>query len=143
MEPIPLFGKQYVSKVCPAIDAVLEEIRIIIFDWRVDKNEGVSEIELFNQAIYKAVKRGVKVRAIVNSEKVKDVVSKFGVEARVITSEKLMHTKLLILDRFHIVLGSHNFTQSAFSANHELSVYFVVQDFENPYIEYFERLWLS
>lgn len=140
-EPSPIFGSDYVKKVVPFINAVRDELRLVVYEWRFTINDDMSELALFNQAVADAVKRGVRVRAIVSSEAVKAQLLKIGVEAKVIHTGKTLHTKLLILDRFHIVLGSHNFTLSAFSANHELSVYFVVKNFENPYITYFENLW--
>lgn len=137
----PIFGSQYVDRVLPFIKNVDEEIRIVIFDWRVDRQPDVSALGLFNQAIFDAVARGVKVRAIVSSEKVKDALQKRGIHAKVLPTDKMLHTKLLILDRYHIVLGSHNFTKSAFTSNHELSIYFIATDYENPYIAYFDNLW--
>lgn len=140
-EPAPIFGSDYVNKVVPFIQNTQEEINIVIFDWRVPKSGEMSAISMFNDAIFDAVKRGVKVRAIVNSESLKDTLSKFGVFAKVWPHDSRLHTKLLILDRFHIVCGSHNFSESAFGSNHELSVFFVVSDFDNPYVNYFENLW--
>ena len=141
MEVAPIFGSQYVERVVPFIDSVQEEIRVIIYDWRVEKEPEVSALSLFNEAIWRAVARGVQVKAIVNSEKLKDVLSQKGVFAKVLTTNKMLHTKLLILDRFHVVLGSHNFTKSAFTSNHELSVYFLASDYENQFVAYFDNLW--
>lgn len=137
----PIFGSQYVERVVPFIKSVSEEIRIVIFDWRVYKELEMSALSIFNDAIFSAAARGVKVRAIVSSEKIKSFLLTKGIEAKVLPTEKMLHTKLLILDRFHIVLGSHNFTKSAFTSNHELSIYFVATEYENPYIAYFENLW--
>jgi len=140
-EPAPIFGSDYVSKIIPFLNAVRDELRVVIYDWRLTGQDDVSALSLFNQAIFDAVGRGVRVRAIVSHESTKALLQKHGVEAKVLPTEKCLHTKLLILDRFHIVVGSHNFTESAFSSNYELSVYFVVKDFENPFISYFENLW--
>lgn len=137
----PIFGNQYVERVLPFLNNVQEEILIIIYDWRADNELEVSALSMFNEAIFKAVERGVRVRAIVNSEKVKAILDRKGVFARVLPSDKILHTKLLVMDRSHIVLGSHNFTKHAFTSNHELSVYFIDSEFDNKYIAYFENLW--
>jgi len=142
-EPVPIFAQDYVDKVVPFINNTQEEIRIIIFDWRIPVTGEMSRVSLFNDAIFAAVARGVTVRAIVSSEKVKAVLSKMGVHAKVWPTDRRLHTKLLILDRFHIVLGSHNYTESAFSSNHELSVFFIVSEFENAFIKYFENMWTN
>ena len=138
---VPLFGAEYVRRIVPLIDAAQEEIMIIIFFWRVGSTKNPSAIGLFNEAIFKAVARGVRVRAIVNSEGVKAVLSARGVETKVLQTSRLLHTKLLIIDRLNIVVGSHNFTEGAFSSNYELSLYLYEQNADNEFITYFEHLW--
>lgn len=140
-EPSPIFGSEYVEKVVPFINNTQEEIMIVIFDWRIPIDGEMSAVSMFNDAIFNAVKRGVKVRAIVSSERVKAILDKMGVFAKVWPTDRRLHTKLLILDRFHIVVGSHNYTQSAFNGNHEISVFFVVSDFDNRFVQYFDNLW--
>jgi phosphatidylserine/phosphatidylglycerophosphate/cardiolipin synthase-like enzyme len=142
-EPTPIFANEYVDKVVPFIKNCIEEIRIIMFDWRIPEDGAMSRVSIFNDAIFEAVGRGVNVRAIVSSERVKAILEKMGVHAKVWPTDRRLHTKLLILDRFHIVLGSHNLTESAFSHNHELSVFFIVSEFENAFINYFENMWTN
>lgn len=141
MSVVPIFGSEYVNKIVPFIKNTLQEIRIVIYDWRMGGDNDMSALSIFNYAIFDAVKRGVEVRAIVSSETLKDQLSKRGVFCKVLSTEKMLHTKLLILDRYHIVLGSHNFTKNAFTSNYELSVYFIETEFENKFINYFENLW--
>ncbi|HQB31212.1 MAG TPA: phospholipase D-like domain-containing protein, partial [Syntrophales bacterium] len=38
------------------------------------------------------------------------------------TTERTMHAKIAVIDRRHVFLGSHNFTQSALKYNHEVSL---------------------
>lgn len=141
MEPVPIFGKEFVNKVSGMLANALDSIDIIVYEWKFDDRDKVSAIGLFNEAIFKAVNRGVKVRVITTSNKTKALLEKEGVMCKVLTTNKTLHTKILILDRFHIVLGSHNYTERAFTENYELSVYFVCSDFENKYVQYFENLW--
>lgn len=141
MEPVPIFGKEFVNKVSGMLANALDSIDIIVYEWKFEDNDKVSAIGLFNEAIFKAVKRGVKVRVITTSKKTQALLEKEGVICKVLTTNKTLHTKILILDRFHIVLGSHNYTERAFTENYELSVYFVCSDFENKYVQYFENLW--
>lgn len=142
-EPVPLFAQDYVEKVVPFINNVQEEIRIIIFDWRIPEDGVMSRVSIFNDAIFNAVKRGVNVRAIVSSESLKAKLDKFGVHAKVWPTDRRLHTKLIILDRYHIILGSHNFTENGFSFNHELSTFFIVSEFDNKFVNYFENMWTN
>lgn len=141
MEPVPIFGKDFVSKVTQMLANALDRVDIIVYEWRFDDRDIASAIGLFNQAIFDAVKRGVVVRVITTSKKTQALLQKNGVQCKVLETSRTLHTKLLILDRYHIVLGSHNYSETAFTSNYELSVYFVASDFDNKYVNYFENLW--
>jgi len=81
-----------------------------------------------------AVKRGVRVRAVMelsqesgdliktNAETAKRL-EKAGVKICHDPPGKVTHTKLVVIDRRHLFLGSHNLTQSALKYNHEASVW--------------------
>jgi len=140
-EPAPIFGSDYVSKIIPFLNAVRDELRVVIYDWRLTGQDDVSALSLFNQAIFDAVGRGVRVRAIVSHESTKALLQKHGVEAKVLPTEKCLHTKLLILDRFHIVVGSHNFTQSALGPNFEISACVYDANFLSEAKNFFNKIW--
>jgi len=84
-----------------------------------------------------------KVRAIVNSEDVACKLRKAGVDVKKFVSKHLLHCKLMIIDDKIVITGSHNYTQSAFEANFEISVILSelanISDFSN----FFNNLWLS
>lgn len=141
MEPVPIFGNEFVNKVSSMLANALDRIDIVVYEWKVEDSDSVSAIGLFNQAIFDAVKRGVTVRVITTSKKTQALLEKEGIKCKILTTNKTLHTKILILDRYHIVLGSHNYTERAFTENYELSVYFVSADFDNKYVQYFENLW--
>ncbi len=75
-----------------------------------------------------AHKRGVKVKVILeNSLKEKNqlaykLLSKEGIEVKYDKEKILTHTKLLVIDEYITILGSANWTYSAFEMNNESSV---------------------
>jgi phosphatidylserine/phosphatidylglycerophosphate/cardiolipin synthase-like enzyme len=140
-EPKAIVGNKFCGDVCELIEHANHNIDIVIFDWRVYPQGHVRNISIFNERIFSARERGVRVRALVNNETVLNFLKQQGVEAKKYELKKLLHTKLLIIDRKTIVLGSHNYTESAFSSNHEVSVSFTLTDSENDFIRYFEDLW--
>lgn len=140
-EPFLLFGSDFCDKICSAIDVALDEIKIVVYDWRFDDKNKSSKLGMFNDAIKRAVDRGVNVMAVVSNEETKSKLLKMGVNAKVLDTDKTLHTKLLIIDRFHIFTGSHNYTENAFSRNYEFSVYFILDDFDNPCVKYVENLF--
>ena len=123
-----IIGKEFPEKVIPLIEAAKKTIDIIVFDWRWYPQDPGSQVQLFNQSIVRATRRGVKVRAIANNDEVVRVLNENGVEAKKILTKKLVHCKIMIIDGGTVITGSHNYTQSAFQMNLELSV--ILHDFE-------------
>lgn len=141
MEITPIFGSQFCEMIIPLIDASELEIRIIIFNWRMPFITNKLMIQSFNDAIVRAVQRGVKVRCIVSNHAVASELGRFGINAKVLETAKRLHTKLMIIDHITIVVGSHNYSESAFNANHEVSVLFNCWENLNKFVEYFENMW--
>ena len=137
-----VIGQEFPTKVIPLIDGAKSNIRIVVFDWRWYANDPGSSVQLFNQAIIRAARRNVQVKAICNFESVVSALIACGCVARKLTTKNLVHVKLIIIDDKIVVIGSHNFTQNAFTTNHEASVIF--EDTENSQIliKFFDELWL-
>jgi phosphatidylserine/phosphatidylglycerophosphate/cardiolipin synthase-like enzyme len=115
-------GREYPAKVIPLIEQTKNSIDIIVFDWRWYPQDPGASVQLFNQAIIRAARRGVKIRAITNNDEINKVLNESGINAKRIQTKKLMHCKLMIIDERIIITGSHNYTQSAFQMNLEYSV---------------------
>ena len=117
-----IIGSQFVKKVCPIIDQAKQTIDIIVFDWRWYALDPANPAQIFNQSIIRAVKRGVKVRVITNIVEVIDILKQQGCNVRKPITKNLIHPKVMIIDDKTIILGSHNYTQSAFTTNFEVSI---------------------
>jgi len=141
MEQKLIFGSQFNKVVLPLLAQANDNIKIVIFDWRFESFDVKTEIGIFNNAIISAKNRGVNVRCVVNSKTIAQRLNNLSINARVIESERLMHTKLLIIDDKKVVVGSHNYSQSAFSSNYELSVFFDAFFCEKELSDYFEIMW--
>lgn len=141
MEPVAIIAQQYPKVVIPLVEQAEESISIIIFDWRWYPTIQGSTISQFNQAIISAKKRGVDVKCLVNNQGVADRLKSHGIEARLLHSQKMLHTKLLIIDDVKIVIGSHNYTQRGFSENEEASVFCTMNASDNSFKKYFSALW--
>jgi phosphatidylserine/phosphatidylglycerophosphate/cardiolipin synthase-like enzyme len=140
-EPIAIFGKNFPVVVIPLIDSAKHSIDIIVFDWRIYPDESAGSVREFNLSIKNAVERGVDVRVLVNNSAVGETLKKWGCKVKKLYSPKLMHAKLMIIDRRIIICGSHNYTQSAFSMNEEVSCAFSMSDDYNDFVQYFNRLY--
>lgn len=141
MKNIAIIGKQFPKTLIPLINQARNTIDIIIFDWRWYPSDVGCVVQLFNQSIVRAIRRGVKVRVITPSEYMVSILKSVGCEVKKIPTKKLIHCKLMILDNSKIIIGSHNYTKSAFYLNLEISVLLHDPIFKNDLINFFNDLW--
>ncbi len=123
-----IIGKEFPIKVIPLINEAKKTIDIIVFDWRWYPQDIGNSVQIFNQAIILATRRGVVIRVIANNDEIINILNQNGCKAKKILTKKLVHSKIMIIDGRTAIIGSHNYTQSAFQMNLELSV--ILDDFE-------------
>jgi phosphatidylserine/phosphatidylglycerophosphate/cardiolipin synthase-like enzyme len=136
-----IIGKQFPVKVIPLIDSSEKTIKIVVFDWRWYPQDPANPVQLFNQSIVRAVRRGVKVQAIANNDEIVRTLKACGVSAKRLTAQNLLHCKLMIIDDKIAIIGSHNYTQSAFTMNFELSVIVDIESQNLSFDNFFNNLF--
>ena len=134
-------GRDFPAKVIPLIEQAKNTIDIVVFDWRWYPQDPGAACQLFNQAILRAARRKVKIRVIANNDQIINILQKEGCEARRLRTTKLVHCKLILIDNQTVITGSHNFTQSAFQMNLELSVIINGDFSKEPFSTFFNNLW--
>ena len=99
-------------------------------------------------ALVKAMKRGVKVRLILDmnnarkSYSIDEWLIENGIDIRFIKLKRgCMHHKVLIVDRIHLMTGSYNFTNDSEFRNHEAAIFTDDGNLVALFIAEFERLW--
>lgn len=99
-------------------------------------------------ALVKAMKRGVKVRLILDMDNAKKSYSidewliENGMDVRFIKLKRgSMHHKILIVDGVHLMTGSYNFTNDSEFRNHEAAIFTDYGNLIASFIAEFERLW--
>jgi phosphatidylserine/phosphatidylglycerophosphate/cardiolipin synthase-like enzyme len=130
---ILLTNENYLPALLKAIDEAQSEIFMSIFSFKagVHKNSYPDRIL---ERLAKAVKRGVKVTAIlettanrsdeldIQNRQTGKLLEEKGVEVYFDSPRQTTHTKLIVIDERLIFLGSHNFTQAALKYNNEISI---------------------
>lgn len=116
-----LIGKQYTKEIVSRINSATKNIFVFMYDWRWYKNDFSCDMSLINQSLVRAVRRGVKVNAILNSSEVIETLQSLGINAVKWQDNHLMHAKAVIIDEWVSVIGSHNFSESAMGTNLEIS----------------------
>ncbi len=136
-----VIGSDFPKKIIPFIQAAKNSIKIVVFDWRWYPNEPGNPCQQFNHAILTAKNHGVEVKVITNIKEVVNLLNQQGCQAKYPESKHLVHAKIMIVDDKHLVIGSHNYTQSAFTMNREASV--IIRDFSDigPFVDFFNNLF--
>ena len=135
-----IIGSQFPKVVIPKIDAAKTSIKIIVFDWRWYPNEPGNPCQLFNQSIVRAVHRGVRVSVVTNNNDIVRTLKDIGAEAKKLILKKLVHAKLMLIDDKTVIIGSHNYTQSAFTMNYEISSMYEDLQSAQSFLKFFENL---
>ncbi len=127
----PGHALDYAREARRLIDGAGERIRVVVYVVRVDEGP----VRDLLQALADAVARGVDVRVCL------DYGAKFddpaidpkheapaawlqakGVTVVLDEEDRTTHAKVLVVDRRHVLLGSHNWTASALTRNREAAV---------------------
>lgn len=119
---------EYCEAVIPLIRAAKKEISLCMYSWRWYESEPGLGIQQVNIELLRALRRGVHVRCLVDTVQTFTRMSKQGFYVRYVPSNKLMHTKAIMIDQKYLVMGSHNLTKRANHDNYEVSV--ILNDFE-------------
>lgn len=139
--PMTIIGPHFVQKVLPLLGQAKNFIDIIVFDWRLPVGTDDNPVADLLAGLSQAKERGVSVRVLVSNIAVGEGLKKYGFEVRNVHAKKLMHCKLMLLDKKVAVIGSHNYTISAFSQNMEASVAVRFADEDNELNRFFTNLW--
>jgi cardiolipin synthase len=84
---------------------------------------------------------GSEIGATVVNQEAFDYLQGAGIPVRWDTVERVTHTKLLVVDDRHVVIGSHNWTAGSFFAYDDTSIYVRSVDLAQHYLQQFDQLW--
>jgi phosphatidylserine/phosphatidylglycerophosphate/cardiolipin synthase-like enzyme len=138
-----LLSSDFSDRVIELIDQASRSIFIFMFDWRWYKNDFSCDVSRINQALVRAVRRGVKVQTLLNYADLVETLNSLNINARRANVAKLLHAKSIVIDENIIILGSHNLTKEAMTANVEMSLVISDSDLAARIIKYFQTIWSS
>lgn len=141
MKDIIIINKKYPVVVMPLIDKAENTLDIIMFDWRNYENDIGNPVSIFNQSIIRAKQRGLKIRVILQNGYMINFLKAINCEVKKANDNERFHIKLLIIDKKLLILGSHNYTEPAFSSNQEISAIIEDPDGVSKCVDYFNSVW--
>lgn len=128
-----LLDRDYLPALLDGIDRARTEILLSLYLFRtLERARGLPEAVL--KHLREAARRGVRVDALLernlddgdlsrNNAETAQRLRKAGIRVCLDAEDRVTHTKLVVIDRRYLLLGSHNMTQAALTSNHEASVW--------------------
>jgi len=128
-----LLDRDYFTALLDGVDRARSEIFLSAYLFRTIENaKGYPEAVL--KSLLAAAKRGVRVDVVVernqgaddlnrNNAETAERLKQGGIRVCMDAPDRVTHTKLVVIDRRYVLIGSHNLTQSALKYNHEASVW--------------------
>jgi len=123
-----LLGNEFPDYAIKLINNARVCIDILVYEWRFYPDEPANPTQRFTNAIIAAKDRGVKVRAAIGKAPFSSIQQQTQIPIRVLPGSFKVHSKVMIIDRQIAIFGSHNYSLSAFTTNHEISL--VTDDIE-------------
>jgi len=139
--------RDYYSVAKELIEAANESVYVIMYVLKYDPGDPDDPANALVWALGNASARGVEVAVIIEgetaetSEAAYNYFMKVGVNATWDREGVRTHCKLMIVDRYLVLVGSHNWTESALSYNHETSVLIRSEKAAEAEIRYFNQIW--
>ncbi|HAR49367.1 MAG TPA: phospholipase [Smithella sp.] len=132
-QAVILANEDYLPALLRTIDEAQNEIFISIFSFKAGEHKNSYPDRILDH-LAKALKRGVKVYVIlettdrksdelnIQNKQTGKLLEEKGVNVYFDSPRQTTHTKLVVIDQHLVLLGSHNFTQSALKYNNEISI---------------------
>ena len=117
-----IIGNEFCDKVIPLINNAKNEIDILVYEWNFYPNQPGSAPQKFNQAIIKAQSKGVRIKAMLGRSSISTIQKQNELQILTPAIKTNIHAKLMIIDDKLAILGSHNYSYSAFTTNMEISL---------------------
>ena len=128
-----LLDRDYFTALLDGVDHARSEIFLSAYFFRtIEGAKGYPEAVL--KRLLAAVHRGVHVDVVLernpnaddlnrNNAETAERLKQGGIRVCMDAPDRVTHTKLVVIDRRYLLIGSHNLTQAALKFNHEASVW--------------------
>jgi phosphatidylserine/phosphatidylglycerophosphate/cardiolipin synthase-like enzyme len=140
----------FIREMLPKVE---KRIYIVMFLMHFEEKEEGSTLELLKELVEKK-KNGVEVKVILDRADEKDeyganivnknafdFLVKNGIPVLPDKGDSKTHTKLMLIDDEHVIIGNHNWTSGSFFRYDDKSVYVCSKELSQTFSQYFDDLW--
>lgn len=139
---------EYFTELKSLLARANSSVYVVMYVIKYDPNQPGDPVNQLLKALTELKKRGVDVRVVVDDETYKsypqtiNYLKNNGVPVRLDESlATTTHAKLIIIDNETVIIGSHNWTESALTRNHETSIMIQDKETATKLTNYFMRIW--
>ncbi|MCM8762275.1 MAG: phospholipase D-like domain-containing protein [Candidatus Omnitrophica bacterium] len=149
----PANNREYQKLLLPRLKEAKNSIYIIMFLASYYPEYPDSPTNIFLKELIEAKKRGVNIEVVLNQSdkdssshstvenlKTARYLSNNGIGVYFTNPNRTTHSKILVIDRRYVVIGSANWSYSAMEKNNETSVIIDSPKLAEFYIKYFEEI---
>lgn len=148
----PLPGGAFIQKLTQVVGEAKASVDVIQYQWNWYPFQPNNPLQKFNLGVVGLVRRGVKFRVLLNIEAVnhrltginmraKRNLESAGAKVKFGLRFPITHAKIFIVDTDLVILGSHNLSSRAVTANDETSVLIKSKSAAVEFERYFNALW--
>ncbi|MEM1740769.1 MAG: phospholipase D-like domain-containing protein [Desulfurococcaceae archaeon] len=142
--------RDYYSKLLELLNNTNRSVYIIMYVVKYDPKETQDPVNVILRKLVELHLRGVNVKIIIDDETLNNYPETIeyllanNIPVKLDESKnKLTHTKMVVIDEEIVLIGIHNWTESALSYNHETSLLVQSRDLAKQVINYFNSIWNS
>lgn len=150
----PLLGGYFFEELIKSLGEAKDSVSAIQYQWKWNIHERQSKVQRLGAEIAKARSRNVNVFIILNQESpnrnltkinsvTNDQLARLGCQVRMLRTASILHSKIWIIDKKYIFIGSHNISGRSLTINEESSVKIESETFADFMQKYFNNLWES
>ena len=143
-----LLDSEYLDNLLYMLDQAENYVHVVMFVVKYDPKEKDDPANLILYKLAELAEKGVEVRLVVDDAtrrsypETLEFLKSRGVDVRLDESSRTTtHTKMVIIDGEVLILGSHNWTESALSYNHEASIAIYNATIISEAEHYFEEIY--
>ena len=144
----PLFDEEYYNALISLLDKANRSVHIVMFVVKYDPHEPRDPVNNVLRKLVELKSRGVDVKIVVDDEtynKHRETIrflAENGIPIKLDeSSARTTHAKIVVIDDRIVFVGSHNWTESALTKNHEASVCIDSEEIAERFERYFETIW--
>lgn len=140
--------KEYLGKLLQILDNANKSVYVVMYVVKYDPREVDDPVNTILEKLVELRGKGLDVKIVVDDEtyeSYQDTIEYLkynNIPVKLDESRsRTTHAKIVIIDEEVVLIGSHNWTESALSNNHETTLMVYSKDLAEQVVDYFYRIW--